>query len=219
MHIWIVPSANETAHSALCLYLNVQKVPPAFSSPDDMPSTMDLPVLKDARIPTHVLALYTITQNGTGPPLVVPIDRELYAQGFRVDIIPPPAPGSARPVPYPTSQGLYVSLPAVNALTSVPHPRSFPLLLLFGLGLEPDANALAYQMLPVSVVDEFPNAAAMAQTMSRIPDDVFERHFRFNMGLWKNVLGLGVRDTRIVEMVRTAWNVTAEARRLRTRQS
>jgi len=34
-------------------------------------------------------------------------------------------------------------------------------------------------------------------------------------GLWANVLALGPRDGRIVDMVRCAWNVCREARRLR----
>ncbi|KAF8867738.1 hypothetical protein CPB85DRAFT_1154249, partial [Mucidula mucida] len=196
--------------SALCLHLNVQKMSPAFASPADMPAVLDVPVLHDARMPTHILVLFsTNAQRVADPPLLVPVDSDLYNHGFRSDLIPPSAPGTTRPVPYPSSQGLYVSIPAVHPLTTVPHPTSFPLLLLFALGLEPNANDLAYQMLPTCVVEEFPNAAAMAQVMAAsVGEDEFERRFRLNMGLWKNVLGLGVRDSRIVEMIRTAWNVT-----------
>ncbi|KAF9025854.1 hypothetical protein BDZ89DRAFT_1092517 [Hymenopellis radicata] len=145
---------------------------PTFASPADMPAVLDVPVLHDARMPTHILVLFSANaQRVTEPPLLVPVDSDLYNHGFRSDLIPPAS-----------SHGLYVSVPAVHPLTTVSHPTSFPLLLLFALGLEPSPNDIAYQMLPTC-----------------------------------NVLGLGVRDGRLVEMVRTAWNITAEARRLRTR--
>ncbi len=85
------------------------------------------------------------------------------------------------------------------------------------MGLETCQNDLAYRMLPASVVDEFPNAAAMAQVMSLSGDEEFERRVQFNMGLWRNILGLGIKDTRIAELVRTAVGVTSEARKLRAR--
>ncbi|KAF9007330.1 hypothetical protein BDZ89DRAFT_560667 [Hymenopellis radicata] len=79
------------------------------------------------------------------PPLLVPVDSDLYNYGFRSDLIPPSAPGTTRPVPYSSSHGLYVSVPAVHPLT----------ILLFALGLEPNPNDLAYQMLP-TCVESFP---------------------------------------------------------------
>lgn len=204
--------------SALCLYFNIRKVRPTFTSPAQMPAALDIPVLHDARMPTHILVLFS--QNATGPPLLVPVDSAMYNHGFRSDLIPPSIPGITLPVPYMSAHGLYVSVPAVLPLTSVPHPASFPLLLLFALGLERNTNDLAYQMLPACAIEEFPNAAAMAQVLASVSgDEEFDRRFRLNMGLWKNVLGLGVRDSRVVEMVRTAWNVTAEARRLRSRSA
>jgi hypothetical protein len=96
----------------------------------------------------------------------------------------------------------------------VPHVASIPLLLLFGLGLETQTNLLAFHLLPPQVIEEFPNAAAMAQVMSLLPEDEIQRRVKYNQGIWKNVLALGVRDSNIVELIKTAWNVTAEARRL-----
>ncbi|KAK0224044.1 hypothetical protein IW262DRAFT_870492 [Armillaria fumosa] len=215
----LLASGEDPLH-ALCLHFNVQKIIPGHFSPADMPETLDFPVLHDSRMPTHVLALYPPYHNKytSTRPFIAPVDADLYNQGFRVDLIPPPPPGSTRPVPHSTSEGLYVSIPLVLPLTTVPHPPSMSLLLLFALGLETSINDLAYCMLPVSVVDEFPNAAAMAQVMVSLSEEEFERRFQFNMGLWKNVLGLGVTNNRVIEAVRLAFNVTAEARKLRNRQ-
>ncbi|KAK0224014.1 hypothetical protein IW262DRAFT_869957 [Armillaria fumosa] len=184
------------------------------------PPVVDFPVLHDSWMPTHVLALYPPYLNKyTSPqPFIAPVDVDLYNQGFRVDLIPPLPLGSTRPVPHSTSEGLYVSIPLVLPLTTVPHPPSMSLLSLFPLGLEASINDLAYCMLPVSVVDEFPDAAAMAQVMVSLSEEEFERRFQFNMGLWKNVLGLGVTNNRVIEAVHLAFNVTPEARRLRNRQ-
>lgn len=214
----VYPRGAYTSPSALCLHLNVQKIRPSFHSVSYVPSYLDWPVLRDAHIPTHVLLMQTLARHSTTPLLLAPVDGDLFTKSFQTDVIPPGPPGTTRPVPFPTSEGLYVSLPVVDAVSIVPHAESFGLLLLFALGFEKDTNMLAYQMLPVAVVDEFPNAAAMAQAMVDLPEDVFEHCFRLNMGLWKNVLSLGVNDVRVVDMVRTAFNVTAEARRLRMHQ-
>ncbi|KAK0205507.1 hypothetical protein DFS33DRAFT_1474197 [Desarmillaria ectypa] len=212
-------ASGEDPFHVLCLHFNVQKIIPGYLSPADMSETLEFPVLHDSRMPTHVLALFPPFHNNTSSarPLIVPVDTDLYNQGFRVDLIPLPPPGSTRPVPHLTSQGLYVSIPLVLPLTTVPHPASMSLLLLFALGLETGINDLAYRLLPVSVVEEFPNAAAMAQAMVSLSEEEFEQRFQFNMGLWKNVLGLGVTNNRVIEVVRLAFNVTAEARRLRNR--
>lgn len=148
---------------------------------------------------------------------MVPVDAGMYNNGFRVDLIPPALPGSTSPVPYnhPSSRVLTVSLPVVP--TSVPHVASMPLLLLFGLNLETQTNLLALHLLPAQVIEEFPNAAAMAQVMSLLPEDDMQRRVTYNQGIWKNVLALGVRNPNVVELIQTAWNVTAEARRLRQR--
>jgi hypothetical protein len=91
------------------------------------------------------------------------------------------------------------------------------LLLLFGLGLETEPNLLACRLLPANVIEEFPNASAMAYVLSRLRDDRFEQLLRYNQGIWKNILALGLKNAVLVEMVQTVWNVTAEARRIRQR--
>lgn len=71
----------------------------------------------------------------------------------------------------------------------------------------------------MNVVEEFPNAAAMALILSHIRDDQFDRTYRHNQGIWKNALALGIHDPSIEEIVHTAWNVTAEARRIRRQRT
>jgi hypothetical protein len=110
---------------------------------------------------------------------------------------------------------LVVTLPVVPL--SVPHASSLPLLLLFGLRLETDSNLLAWRLLPANVVEEFPHASAMAHVLSRLRDDMFQQLLRYNHGMWKNILALGLKNTVLVEMVQTVWNVTTEARRIRQR--
>ena len=55
----------------------------------------------------------------------------------------------------------------------------------------------------------------MAQVLSQLGDDLFNRVVRYNKGLWANVLALGLRDAQLTGLVQTAWNVAAEARRMR----
>jgi hypothetical protein len=167
-------------------------------------------------MPTHLFAVVGTNADQSIPPLMVPTDADLYADGFRVELLPA-TPPETPPVPQtiPQSQSQVVTLPVVPI--SVPHVPSMPLLLLFGLGFETQTNLMAWRLLPPHVIGEFPNAAAMAQVMAHLGDEQFRRHLSYNHGLWKNVLALGIKDTRIVELVQTAWNVTAEARRLRQR--
>lgn len=177
-------------------------------------------VSRDAHMPTHVLAVTSQDQNPSTPPVMLPIDITLFERGFRLELdIPLPPPGSTAPVPHMQTQGdsqiLMVALP-VHFLV-VPHVTSLPLVLLFGMKLETQLNLLAWSLLPVNVVEEFPNAAAMALILSRVPDDQFGRMYRHNQGIWKNTLALGFSDSKIDDVVHTAWNVTAEARRLRQR--
>ena len=177
-------------------------------------------VSRDDYMPTHVLAVTSPDQNPSTPPVMIPIDITLFEQGFRFDLdIPPPSPSTTAPVPYKHTQGdsqiLVVALP-VHFLV-VPHVNSLPLVLLFGMKLETHLNFLAWSLLPVNVVEEFPNAAAMALILSRLPDDQFDRTYRHNYGIWKNTLALGFTDPKIDDVVHTAWNITAEARRVRQR--
>ncbi|CAA7266173.1 unnamed protein product [Cyclocybe aegerita] len=207
---------KEEPIDALCHHFNVQ---PNQIDTTNLGAALDMFVLRDAQMPTHALAVSQPDQP-TAPPLMLPIDATLFEQGFRLKLnLPAVLPGTTAPVPRLTGvpQALMVSLPVVHV--TVPHVSSLPLLLLYGMRLETHPNILAWSLLPVDVVEEFPNAAAMALNLSRYRDDRFERIYRHNQGLWKNILSLGLNDTRILELVQTAWNVTAEARRIRQRSS
>lgn len=77
---------------------------------------------------------------------------------------------------------------------------------------------LATYLLPVAVIEEFPAAAAMADVMARTcSDEELAAYVVQNQGMWRNALLLAPKDPAIIEIVRTAWNVTAEARRVRDR--
>ncbi|KAK0469069.1 uncharacterized protein EV420DRAFT_1633502 [Desarmillaria tabescens] len=204
-------SRGEDPLRLLHYHLNVQMISPSSLDPTNLPATIDMKALSENNLPTHVLVLFPPRR----PPVLIPIDADRYTHGFRAELV---LPLSTRAAPYRSaSNELRITLPLTPPLTIVPHPPSLSLLLLFGMGLETCQNDLAYRMLPASVVDEFPNAAAMAQVMSLSGDEEFDRRVQFNMGLWRNILGLGIRDTRIAELVRTAVGVTSEARKLRAR--
>lgn len=206
--------------SALCQHFNVSR---AFYDSDNvaLPTVFDMPVMRcDAHwhMPSHVLAVYQTNANPSIPPFMLPIDATLYDEGFRVELnLPPSPPGSPSPVPrmLEGTDTPVITLPVVPM--SVPHVPSLALLLLFGLRLEMEPNLLAWRLLPANVVEEFPNASAMAHVLSRLRDDRFEQLFRYNQGMWKNVLALGLNNIFLVEMVQTVWNVTTEARRIRQR--
>ncbi|KAF9540946.1 hypothetical protein CPC08DRAFT_770706 [Agrocybe pediades] len=108
---------------------------------------------------------------------------------------------------------LYVSLPVIRL--QVPHVRSLPLLLLYGMGLETNTNILAYALLPVQVVEEFPNSAEMAMILARHRESMFDGIYKHNFGMWRNALKLGVVDTELMKILHTAWNISAEAKKLR----
>lgn len=163
---------------------------------------------------------------------MIPIDRTLFERGVPFELgLPPPAPGYVPPVPRSitvpvpasstsdnapaTQQIVVVALPVIPI--SAPHLQSLPLLMLYAMGLETNTNVLAWRLLPVEVVEEFPNAAAMSLILSRNHDDLFERIYRHNQGMWRNILAIGLNNNTILQVVHTAWNVSAEARRLRIR--
>ena len=182
-----------------------------------IPTIFTMTVTHDAHMPTHVLAAVP-SGNPDAVPLMLPIDSSLYDAGFRVDInIPAAPPGSTAPVPHTADGTLVVTLPVIPI--TVPDTSTRPLLLLYGLGLETHPNFLTWRLLPSQVIEEFPNAATMALILSRARQEQFDRIFRFNQGLWRNILSLGLKDVHTVELVQTAWNVTAESRKIRMRPS
>ncbi len=140
-----------------------------------------------------------------------------------------------------------MSLPAAVVVSvvplQVPHAPSIPLLLLYALGVRKNPSAIAATLLPLSVAEEFPSAAAMAQTMAtqcerdndgivassssggeRVAQgaavgwELLDRYTVYNQGVWKNVLALGLQDSRVMSVVQTVWNVTAESRKILARQ-
>ncbi|KAF9046582.1 hypothetical protein BJ165DRAFT_1527663 [Panaeolus papilionaceus] len=212
---------NYRPFDALFLHFNVKPTP--YGGTEPVGETFDMHVLRDAHMPTHVLAVVQSDAAGSQaqpakPPTMLPIDASRFDQGFRIDLgIPLALPGTLRPVPFPsnTTGTLLVTLPVVHV--TVPHIPSLPLLLLFAMQLETQYTLLSFNLLPVNVVEEFPNAAAMSSILSRCSDDRFDRYYYHNQGIWKNILSLGVNDNNIYNVVQTAWNVTADARRLRSR--
>ncbi|KAG6889594.1 hypothetical protein C0995_016402 [Termitomyces sp. Mi166 len=179
----------------------------------EIPATIELSILRaphaipDAPLPTHVLCVES--HFPSAPPLLLPIHAGLYVASFRADF---PAENSPPPVMNPSKHTLTV--PVVPF--SVPHPPTLPLLFLFALSLEPSPHTqLAYRLLPPSVVEEFPNSAAMVAVLARVPG--LTARVERNEGMWRNVLALGVSDGNVVEMVGTVWSVTKEARRTRGR--
>ncbi|KAI0089438.1 hypothetical protein BDY19DRAFT_993045 [Irpex rosettiformis] len=79
---------------------------------------------------------------------------------------------------------------------------------------------LTTYLLPISVIEEFPACTTMSEVFAHTAvssDEQLQAYVTLNQGIWRNVLLLAPQDTRIVEVVRTAWNVTAEARKERDR--
>lgn len=191
---------------------------------------MILTTLNGNLYPTHCLAVTQSNAPPNSPILMLPVDSGLYAKGFALDLTWPseddpsavPAETEATgdtPVTIPQlSEGpVRISLSVVPIV--IPHVTSLPLLLLFGLGLETDVEKLPYRLLPAAVVAEFPAPAAMAEIFARFPEQQFERYHMYIHGIWKNILALGLKDSRIVEIVSTAWSVASDARRIRQRQT
>ncbi|KAI0922827.1 hypothetical protein AcW1_002616 [Taiwanofungus camphoratus] len=250
-------------YEVLCQQFNVAKAIVPLQLDGSSPPLINMQVLRDAHMPTHVLVVLeshllvtppnspiSSAPPSPRPPLAVPINSELFARNFTNDIGQLSAelsvPGSTMPVPYwdESTRAQVVTLPTISL--HAPHAPSIPLLLLYGLGLHLSADSpfhrgragysrrrsgspvspartstgtLATYLLPAPVIGEFPAAAAMAEAMARHCTDLeMQRHAAFNQGLWRNVLALAPTDAAIVDLVRTAWNVTAEARRIRERR-
>lgn len=47
---------------------------------------------------------------------------------------------------------------------------------------------------------------------------LLDRYTVYNQGIWKNVLALGLQDSRVMSVVETVWNVTAESRKILAHQ-
>ncbi|KAJ6588558.1 hypothetical protein B0H19DRAFT_1216335 [Mycena capillaripes] len=203
--------ATEEPLDALCHHFSLAKTlfPPTrlYSPP---------PV---SRMPTHVLAVLPADNSPNVPPLMVPVDANLYHQSFgNVDLLPQVAPGTPPPVPHLLPGAQLPSITLAVVPVNAPHGRSIPLLLIFGLGLETDRNLASRILLPPEVIGEFPNAVEMSTVMSRLPEPQFEWYLRYNHGLWKNILALAPRNTAFVELVQTTYKVVADARRMRLRR-
>ncbi|KAG5651470.1 hypothetical protein H0H81_008528 [Sphagnurus paluster] len=193
--------------SVLCRHFNVSR--PTLPPSTQLPPTITVRTLGNTHLPTHILAVSaSVDQGPPMPPLLFPIEATIYSASLRAEL-PPPLPTSPTTSAFNHHTGM-LTLPLVPLY--VPSPPTLALLLLFALGLEP---VPPYHLLPPPVVEEFPNSAAMAQVLARTSG--LTALFRRNEGLWKNVLALGVREQRVVEVVGMVWNVTAEARKLRIR--
>ncbi|KAI0246187.1 hypothetical protein BJV78DRAFT_1301322 [Lactifluus subvellereus] len=247
-----VPSLVVRTEPALCYALNVAKTAP--STARQLTKTYDLAVLDRTSPvrPTHLLAVHDAPlADPLTPVTLIPIDTDTFSRKLRVDltgarvhpstrVVSPPATTTTtttttRP-PLPST----VRVPVVPL--QVPHAPSVALLLLYALGVRADPSALAAALLPLSVAEEFPSAAAMAQAMAAqcerdeasaaadgaaaaaavggggsqpSPLDWYMAH---NQGMWKNVLALGLQDARVMSVVQTVWNVTAESRKISARQ-
>ncbi|TCD63199.1 hypothetical protein EIP91_005866, partial [Steccherinum ochraceum] len=114
-----------------------------------------MPVLRDAHMPTHVLAITDAPvlprlQPNPVPmhPILAPINAELFATKFSNDVAQLSSlyttPGSLMPVPFWNTKTLSqeVTLPVIPLVA--PHPASLPLLIFYGLGLHRN-----YEPLPL----------------------------------------------------------------------
>ncbi|TFK84371.1 hypothetical protein K466DRAFT_227650 [Polyporus arcularius HHB13444] len=181
-------------------------------------------------------------------PYFLPIDATLFATKFGHDVarslasVLPIKPASPLVRRDRSTGTQLVTLPLIPLY--VPHPPSIPHLLLFGQGLPispdqerssdtpnysrptsarppstPSTSTLATYLLPICAIEEFPSAPAMSEIMARqCTEEALRDYVVFTQGLWRNVLLLAPTDLAIVDLARVAWNVTAEARRLRERQ-
>ncbi|KIM73649.1 hypothetical protein PILCRDRAFT_828948 [Piloderma croceum F 1598] len=200
---------------ALCLHHNVMKAVDGAGHP--LPQTLDMEVIRDAQLPTHVLALSPIQASATGRgsyPLMVPIVAEIWGKKLTVPL-PAAPPGLTPPAPrWDATQQRprqLITLPVIPL--EVPHPETVPILLLFALGLEPLPNMLASCLLPADAVGEFPAAYEMSNVMAKnhsIAEII--SYVEQNRHIWENALNLGVKDEKIISIVGKAWKVTARAR-------
>ena len=218
-------------------------------------------------LPTHLLAVHDAPLSDPLTPVtLIPIDTDTFSRKLRVDLTGARVHPSTRVVSPPTTTSTAAAASILQRLPlpstvrvpvvhlQVPHAPSISLLLLYALGVRADPSALAAALLPLSVAEEFPSAAAMAQAMAaqcerdkagasassgsadggaavaamvvggeggeggRWQLSLLDRYTAYNQGVWKNVLALGLQDARVMSVVQTVWNVTAESRKISARQ-
>jgi hypothetical protein len=141
--------------------------------------------------------------------------------------LPSPQPRSRTPSPSPPSS-FHTTATSPSSVPSTPPPTpasaasfSLPDDTHGDPDLDPDGavsiGLLATYVLPVDVLGEFPALPAMADQLARGPesDAVLDAWRARCRGFWGNVLALAPADGAIVEMARTAWSVTSEARKRR----
>lgn len=200
-------------------------------------------------LPSHLLAVHdTPLADPNAPVTLIPIDIETFSRKLRTDITGggrarhhhPPTRVVSSPIspavmasvsavpPLPQLLPATVSIPLI--MLPVPHALSIPMLLLYALGVRTNPSALAAALLPLTVAEEFPSAAAMAQALAAHCEHAsnaagsagwpspLDRYTVYNQGMWKNVLALGLQDSRVMSVVQTVWNVTAESRKILARQ-
>ncbi|KAF8480276.1 hypothetical protein DFH94DRAFT_631080 [Russula ochroleuca] len=230
----LLPPAHHSFR-ALCYALNVAKTAP--SSACRLTKTHQLAVLNRTSpvLPTHILAVHDAPLSDPNAPVtLIPINVDAFSRKLRTSVTnarhnPPGRVSVSSSSPFsPATAVSSMPLPATVIIPlvpfQVPHAPSVPLLLLYALGVRTNPSALAATLLPVSVAEEFPSAAAMAQAMAMqcLRENagwrLLDRYTVYNQGMWKNVLALGLQDSRVMSVVQTVWNVTAESRKILARQ-
>jgi hypothetical protein len=232
---------------ALSYALNVAKTAPLIAC--RLTKTHQLAVLNRTSpvLPTHLLAVHDAPLSDPNAPLtLIPINIDTFSRKLRTNITSARHNPPTRRVSVSSSSVSVVSsvpLPAMVTVPvvplQVPHAPSISLLLLYALGVSRNPSALAATLLPLSVAEEFPSAAAMAQAMATHCERenaglvaggesstggaggewrLLDGYTVYNQGMWKNVLALGLQDSRVMSVVQTVWNVTAESRKILARQ-
>ncbi|KAH9985635.1 hypothetical protein BJV74DRAFT_878636 [Russula compacta] len=242
---------DEDPLRALCHALNVAQTAPLTARHLTNPYELTVLNRTSPTLPSHLLAVHDAPlADPNAPVTLIPIDIETFSRKLRADItgggrarhhpptrvvLPPISPAVVASVsavpPLPQLLPATVFVPLVTL--PVPHAPSVPLLLLYALGVRTNPSALAAALLPLSVAEEFPSAAAMAQALAAHCERAsagnaagsaggwrppLDEYTVYNQGMWKNVLALGLQDSRVMSVVQTVWNVTAESRKILARQ-
>ncbi|KAH9984145.1 hypothetical protein BJV77DRAFT_966360 [Russula vinacea] len=197
-------------------------------------------------LPTHILAIHDAPLSDPNAPVtLIPVNIDVFSLKLRTSITnarhnPPRRVSVSSSSPFsPTTVVSSVPLPATVVIPlvpfQVPHAPSVPLLLLYALGVRTNPSALAATLLPLSVAEEFPSAAAMAQAMAMQCQRENAGVVAGSGGNEDNAGGVGgewrlldrhveeraragLQDSRVMSVVQTVWNVTAESRKILARQ-